>query len=70
MNIEFDVPSDMNEDMQTGSYFKLKFEGVLSDYKREIVVKLFFYLHSFKVSCDSFIKEWQSFLCRFRITVI
>lgn len=61
MNIEFNVPSDMNEAMKTSSYFKIKFEGVLSDYKREIVSKLFFYLHSYKVSCDSFIKEWQSF---------
>ena len=47
--------------MKTGFYFKLKFEGVLSDYKREIVAKLFFYLHGFEVSCDSFVKEWLSF---------
>lgn len=51
----------MNESTKTNYYFKIKFEGTLSDYKREIVAKFFFYLHNFVVPCDSFIKEWQSF---------
>lgn len=43
------------------SCFKIIFNGVLSDYKREIVAKFFSYLHSFVVSYDSFTKEWKSF---------
>ena len=43
------------------SCFKIIFNGVLSDYKREIVAKFFSYLHSFVVSYDSFTKEWKGF---------
>lgn len=53
----------MNNDSRgISSYFKIKFKGALSDYKKEMVAKFFSYLHSFKVTYDQFNKEWEDFV--------
>lgn len=47
--------------LQNDSYFKIKFNSPLSDYKREMVTKFYFYVRGFVVSFDIFFKDWNRF---------
>lgn len=47
--------------LQNDSYFKIKFNSPLSDYKREMVTKFYFYVRGFVVSFDVFFKDWNRF---------
>lgn len=42
-------------------YFKLKFEGVLSDYHAMLMVKLHVYVHQFEVDAQTIEKHWAEF---------